>query len=77
MNALKPLCVPQLSRAQCKVPKLRSLRCLTLHVLDAHRLPYKLVPQPYCSLQLNQVKVARTRQKSGPDPLWDEEFVLE
>ncbi|XP_077291075.1 RAS p21 protein activator vap isoform X2 [Arctopsyche grandis] len=77
VNALKPLCVPQLSRAQCKVPKLRSLRCLTLHVLDAHRLPYKLVPQPYCSLQLNQVKVARTRLKSGPDPLWDEEFVLD
>lgn len=57
---------------------MRELRCLSLHVLDAHRLPYKLVPQPYCTLQLNnQVRIARTRVKSGPDPVWDEEFIIE
>lgn len=78
VNALKTLCVPQLSRATCKVPRLRELRCLSLHVLDAHRLPYKLVPQPYCTLQLNnQVRIARTRVKSGPDPVWEEEFVID
>lgn len=78
INALKPLCVPQLSRATCKVPRLRELRCLSLCVLDAHRLPYKLVPQPYCTLQLNnQVRIARTRVKSGPDPVWDEEFMMD
>nr|CAI5825287.1 unnamed protein product [Callosobruchus analis] len=78
MNALKPLCVPQLSRATSKVPSLRELRCLTLAILDAHRLPYKLVPQPYVTIQLNnQVRVARTRAKSGPDPVWDEEFVFD
>ncbi|XP_018575250.1 ras GTPase-activating protein 1 [Anoplophora glabripennis] len=78
VNALKPLCVPQLSRATSKVPRLRELRCLTLHILDAHRLPYKLVPQPYVTIQLNnQVRVARTRAKSGPDPVWDEEFVFD
>ncbi|XP_017781849.1 PREDICTED: ras GTPase-activating protein 1 isoform X2 [Nicrophorus vespilloides] len=78
VNALKPLCVPQLSRATCKVPRLRELRSLTLHVLDAHRLPYKLVPQPYVTLQLNnQVRIARTRAKSMPDPVWDEEFIID
>ncbi|XP_068912775.1 ras GTPase-activating protein 1 [Tenebrio molitor] len=78
VNALKPLCVPQLSRATCKVPRLRELRCLTLHVLDAHRLPFKLVPQPYVTAQFNnQVRIARTRAKSGPDPVWDEEFVFD
>ncbi|XP_019876643.2 ras GTPase-activating protein 1 [Aethina tumida] len=78
VNSLKPLCVPQLSRATCKVPRLRELRCLTLHILDAHRLPFKLVPQPYVTIQLNnQVRIARTRTKSGPDPVWDEEFVFD
>lgn len=55
----------------------RELRCLSLHILDAHRLPLRLVPQPYCVLSINQVRVARTRVKSGPDPVWDEEFILE
>lgn len=78
VNALKPLCVPQLSRATCKVPRLRELRCLTLHVLDAHRLPYKLVPQPYITIQLNnQVRIAKTRSKGDPDPVWDEEFIID
>jgi len=41
-------------------------------------LPYKLVPQPYVTLQLNnQVRIAKTRAKSGPDPVWDEEFIIE
>ncbi|KAI4459249.1 ras gtpase-activating protein [Holotrichia oblita] len=78
INALKPLCVPQLSKATCKVPKLRELRCLTLHILDAHRLPCKIVPQPYVTIQLNnQVRIAKTRAKSGPDPVWEEEFVID
>ncbi|XP_033611154.1 ras GTPase-activating protein 1 isoform X2 [Cryptotermes secundus] len=74
--ALKPLCVTQQTRAP-KVQRLRELRCLQLHVLDAHRLPYKLVPNPFCIISLNQVKVARTKVKTGPDPVWDEEFVLD
>ena len=73
---MKPLCVPQQSRAP-KMQRLRELRCLHLHVLDAHRLPAKLVPSPYCVISLNQVKVARTKVQSGPDPVWDEEFILE
>lgn len=77
INALKPHCVSQLSKAQSKVPKLRELRCLNLQVLEAHRLPFKLVPHPYCVISLNQVRVGKTRVKSTPDPVWEEEFVLE
>lgn len=77
INALKPQCVSQLSKAQSKVPRLRELRSLNLQVLEAHRLPSKLVPHAYCNLSLNQVRVGKTRVKTTPDPVWEEEFVLE
>lgn len=73
---LKPLCVTQCAKPP-KVDRLRELRCLQLHVLTAHRLPYKLVPNPFCVISLNEVRVAKTKVMSGPDPTWDEEFILE
>ncbi|XP_058809845.1 ras GTPase-activating protein 1 isoform X2 [Phymastichus coffea] len=76
INTLKPLCVSQLARAP-KVARLRELRSLSLHILDAHRLPYKLVPSPFIIVSLDNVKVARTKLKTGPHPVWDEEFLLE
>lgn len=76
INALKPLCVSQLTRAP-KVARLRELRSLHLHILDAHRLPYKLVPNPFIIVALNNVKVARTKVKTCTHPVWDEEFILE
>ena len=76
INMLKPLCVSQLTRSP-KVARLRELRSLQLHILDAHRLPYKLVPNPFIIVSLNNVKVARTKMKTGPHPVWDEEFILE
>uniref|UniRef100_A0A182K4P8 Ras GTPase-activating protein 1 n=1 Tax=Anopheles christyi TaxID=43041 RepID=A0A182K4P8_9DIPT len=77
ISALKSHCVSQLSKAQSKVPRLRELRCLNLQILEAHRLPFKLVPHPYCVVSLNQVKVGKTRVKTAPDPVWEEEFVLD
>ena len=76
VNALKPLCVSQLTRAP-KIPRLRELRSLHMHILDAHRLPYKLVPNPFIIVSLNNVKVARTKVKTGGHAVWDEEFTLE
>ncbi|XP_026288101.1 ras GTPase-activating protein 1 [Frankliniella occidentalis] len=76
ISALRPLCVTQMTRTP-KIPRLREMRCLELHILNAHRLPYKLVPNPFCIISLNQVKVARTKVNTGPDPLWDEEFLLD
>ena len=73
---LKPMCVPQMARAP-KVAKLREVRSLTVTISEAHRLPYKLVPNPYCLISLNQVKVGRTKVKSGQDPVFDETFELE
>jgi Ras GTPase-activating protein 1 len=76
MAMLKPMCIPQMARAP-KVAKLREVRSLTLTVSEAHRLPLKLVPNPYCVISLNQVKVARTKVKTGQDPIFDETFELE
>lgn len=60
------------------MPRLRELRCLTLNVIDAHRLPVKFVPQPYITIQLNnQVRIGKTRVKSGSDPVWEEEFIID
>lgn len=77
INAIKPKCVSQLGNVQTKVLRLRELRSLNLQILEAHRLPFKLVPQPYCSISLNQIKVGKTKIKSVPDPVWEEEFILD
>ncbi|TRY67220.1 hypothetical protein TCAL_09809 [Tigriopus californicus] len=76
ISTLKPMCIPQMARAP-KVAKLREVRSLTLTISEAHRLPIKLVPNPYCVISLNQVKVARTKINSGQDPVFDEVFELE
>ena len=77
INFIKPECISQLGKVQTKVARLRKLRSLNLQILEAHRLPFKVVPQAYCSISLNQVKVGKTRMKSTPDPVWEEEFVLD
>ncbi|KAL7304905.1 ras GTPase-activating protein 1 isoform X2 [Trichogramma pretiosum] len=76
INALKPLCVSQLTRTP-KVARLQELRSLHLSIIDAHMLPYKLVPNPFIMVSLNNVKVARTKVKMSPHVPWDEEFVLD
>ena len=76
LGGIKPMCIPQMARAP-KVAKLREVRSLHLTVSEAHRLPYKLVPNPYCIIALNQVKVAKTKVKAGQDPVFDETFELE
>lgn len=53
-SVLKPMCVTQMVRAP-KVAKLREVRSLQLTISEAHRLPFKLVPNPYCIISLNQV----------------------
>jgi len=75
-SALKPLCVPQMVRSP-KVAKLREVRTLHLTISEAHRLPPKLVPSPYCVLSFNSVRVAKTKVKAGPEPVYDEEFELD
>lgn len=76
VTAIKPLCVPQMVRSP-RVAKLREVRSLTLSISEAHRLPLKLVPNPYVTVSFNSVKVAKTKVKVGPDPVFDEEFELD
>ena len=56
LSVLKPMCVTQMVRAP-KVAKLREVRSLQLTISEAHRLPFKLVPNPYCIISLNQVRL--------------------
>ena len=60
-----------------KVAKLREVRTLHLTISEAHRLPLKLVPNPYCVISFNNVRVGKTKVKVGPDPVYDEEFELD
>ncbi|XP_042233634.1 ras GTPase-activating protein 1-like isoform X2 [Homarus americanus] len=76
MAVLRPLCVPQMVGAP-KLQTLKFMKSLHLTIMQATRLPSKIVPSPYCLVSLNQVKVCRTRPKPGPDPVWDEEFILD
>ncbi|XP_013409478.1 ras GTPase-activating protein 1-like [Lingula anatina] len=56
---------------------LRHLLSLNIHVFDAHHLPVKSVPYPYCTISINEVKVCRTEAKEAPNPVWEDDFVLD
>ena len=112
MNAVKPLCSPNLSAVNSMIfravhedpsfgtaafvnnPDLDSsspkhkhcnsigkgvsrMRSLYIKMIEAHRLPTKITPHPFVTLSLNTVKVAKTSVKCPPDPIWEEDFVLE
>lgn len=84
MGAVGPLCVPQLAKGGVAVggrvgasPAVSQVRSLSLTLLEAHRLPVRLAPHPFCIIALNQVKVCRTQVKCPPDPIWEEDFLLE
>lgn len=74
---LKQHCRAQFSRAQSKVPNLRELRCLNLQILEAHRIPFKLVTHCFVTVALNKIKIAKTKVKSTPDPIFEEEYVID
>lgn len=46
-------------------------------LISLFRLPYKLAPNPYFVISLNQVKVAKTKVKSSTEPFNDEQFTIE
>ncbi|XP_045538707.1 ras GTPase-activating protein 1 [Papilio machaon] len=77
LDALRPLCVPQQARHQCKVARVVWLRALRVRCVTAHRLPPRLAPRPHLRLALGAAPVARTRAKPSPDPHWDDEFVFD
>ncbi|XP_074594177.1 RAS p21 protein activator vap isoform X2 [Brevipalpus obovatus] len=77
VQAIKPFCVQQLQRSQVLSSSATEVRTLFVSLLEAHRLPVKLVPHPFCIISLNQVKVCRTQVKCPPDPIWEEDFILE
>ncbi|XP_072166602.1 ras GTPase-activating protein 1-like [Diadema setosum] len=64
----------QRSNRKRRVKQLKSLR---LRILEAHKIPGKLIPHAYCIVSLNEVKVARTPVQQAPNPVWDEEFLFD
>lgn len=54
MAVLRPLCVPQMVGAP-KLQTLKFMKSLHLTIMQATRLPSKIVPSPYCLVSLNQV----------------------
>uniref|UniRef100_A0A2H1VI96 SFRICE_007951 n=1 Tax=Spodoptera frugiperda TaxID=7108 RepID=A0A2H1VI96_SPOFR len=77
LDALRPLCVPQQARHQCKVARVVWLRALRVRCLTAHRLPARLAPRPHLRLALGAAPVASTKPRPSPDPHWDDEFVFD
>uniref|UniRef100_T1JFR2 Ras GTPase-activating protein 1 n=1 Tax=Strigamia maritima TaxID=126957 RepID=T1JFR2_STRMM len=77
MRSLRPLCVHQTPNKNPRAQRLKELYSLHVTILEAHRIPTKLCPHPYCILSLDQVKICRTQVREGPEPVWEEEFVLD
>ena len=53
------------------------LRSLYITMTKANRLPVKITPHPFVMISLNTIRVAKTSVKCPPDPIWEEDFVLE
>ena len=86
MSAIRPLCPQQTRLLNANLNSepntgqhsgVNQMRSLYLSLLEAHRLPVKCVPHPFVIISLNNVKVCRTQVKCPPDPIWEEDFVLE
>ncbi|XP_041369267.1 ras GTPase-activating protein 1-like [Gigantopelta aegis] len=56
---------------------LKEFHSVTINVFEAHQLPNKLLNHPYAVVSLGSVKVSRTEVGEAPNPVWEEEFVLD
>ncbi|XP_022105967.1 ras GTPase-activating protein 1-like [Acanthaster planci] len=62
---------------RAKSSGIKQLKSLSLHILEAHKIPSRQISHPYCVISLNNIKVARTPIQVAPDPVWSEEFVFD
>ncbi|GAB6026339.1 hypothetical protein CHUAL_012542 [Chamberlinius hualienensis] len=76
IQAIRPYCSQQMLKKAVN-SGLKELRSLHITIFDAHRVPIKFLPHPYCIISLGEVKVCRTRVREAPDPVWNEEFFLD
>ncbi|KAK3701433.1 hypothetical protein RRG08_015853 [Elysia crispata] len=56
---------------------LKEFHKLEVSVLDAHRLPPKVLNHPYCVLSLNNIRVGRTEAAEGVNPFWCSDYFLD
>ncbi|XP_059406158.1 ras GTPase-activating protein 1 isoform X2 [Carassius carassius] len=57
--------------------RLRQVSSLVLYVEEAHKLPIKHFTNPYCTISLNNVQVAKTHPREGQNPVFTEEFIFD
>uniref|UniRef100_A0A671KND3 Ras GTPase-activating protein 1-like n=1 Tax=Sinocyclocheilus anshuiensis TaxID=1608454 RepID=A0A671KND3_9TELE len=57
--------------------RLRQVSSLILYVEEAHKLPIKHFTNPYCTISLNSVQVAKTHPREGQNPVFTEEFIFD
>ncbi|KAI2664438.1 Ras GTPase-activating protein 1 [Labeo rohita] len=57
--------------------RLRQVSSLVLYVEEAHKLPIKHFTNPYCTISLNSVQVAKTHPREGQNPVFTEEFIFD
>lgn len=81
IEALRSCCSravwPTITQRTQKKRGVKQLKSLKLHILEAHKIPPKVLSHPYCVVSLNEIKVARTPVQQPPDPVWDEEFMFD
>lgn len=82
IQRLRPYCVNTAPASQQRSSALKELRSLTVEVMDAQKVSTKLLPHPYCILNLknpsqNPIKVCRTQVQETANPVWEEKFILE
>uniref|UniRef100_A0A8C1VUS1 RAS p21 protein activator (GTPase activating protein) 1a n=1 Tax=Cyprinus carpio TaxID=7962 RepID=A0A8C1VUS1_CYPCA len=57
--------------------KIKNVSSLVLYVEEAHKLPIKHFTNPYCTISLNSVQVAKTHPREGQNPVFTEEFIFD
>ncbi|XP_019733561.1 ras GTPase-activating protein 1 [Hippocampus comes] len=60
-----------------EAPEQAQVSSLVLYVEEAHKLPVKYFTNPYCNIYLNNVQVAKTHPREGPNPVFTEEFIFD
>lgn len=69
-TALSKICNPQSGQV-------RNICSMRVCLVEAKGLPSHLVPNPFCVMSLDDIKICRSQVKSAPDAVWEEEYCLD
>lgn len=69
-TGLSKVCNPQTGQV-------RNVCSMRVCLVEAKGLPSHLVPNPFCVMSLDDIKICRSQVKSAPDAVWEEEYCLD